>query len=229
MAGNQQANARDMPFAVCNIPQNIWIPIADGSRLAAHFASRGCGVDAAERTGYLYIVSIRDDRTLSRRIVPAAAGNRLAARVSVGGRIPFKHVAHAPLPGPKLRVAISTGYWPVACRCRRHPPAGDALALFPLPAPTPTPTPQSLRPPTHRRRIVQDVDGGAVEVGIVDAGVDVEGALTNLPAIDLDLGTASQTISSAPQRPTVRGRRGQAADAVSAPAVVGARLQSHAT
>ena len=135
------------------------------------------------------------------RPAPVPVGERLRVRV------PLKHVAHAFLPGRKLRVAISTCYWPIAwpsaapvtltlhtgdsrLSLPRRPPRADddALAPFPPPAAAPALAQQPLRPPTHRRQIIQDADSGAVEVSIVDAGVDVEGALTNLPAIDLDVG-----------------------------------------
>jgi putative CocE/NonD family hydrolase len=115
---------------------------------------------------------------------PLVPGQRYRAR------IPLNHIAHAFLPGHRLRLAISTSYWPMMwpapesftltlqgadCRLdlpqRRPSEADGQLAAFAPPVTAPGPREESLRPDSTRRRVETDVAKGETVVTMVkDAG-----------------------------------------------------------
>jgi putative CocE/NonD family hydrolase len=133
---------------------------------------------------------------------PLVPGKRYRAR------IPLNHIAHAFPPGHRLRLAISTSYWPMMwpaperftltlqgadCRLdlpQRQPGDADAkLAAFPPAATAPGPHEESLRPDSTRRRVETDVAKGETTVTMVkDAGA------TRL--LDIDLTVDSDTVET---------------------------------
>jgi putative CocE/NonD family hydrolase len=133
---------------------------------------------------------------------PLVPGKRYHAR------IPLNHIAHAFLPGHRLRLAISTGYWPMmwpapelftltlyAADCRFDLPwrkANDAdlqLPAFAPPETAPGPREESVRPDSMRRRVETDVAKGETAVTMVkDAGA------TKL--LDIDLIVDNDTVET---------------------------------
>jgi putative CocE/NonD family hydrolase len=118
-------------------------------------------------------------------------------------RIPLNHVAHAFPAGHRLRLAISTAYWPMmwpaperatltvhAADCRfelpvRPPQEADGqLPAFAPPAMAPGPREEGMRPDSTRRRVETNVAKGETIVTMVkDAGA------TRLLDIDLAVDT----------------------------------------
>jgi putative CocE/NonD family hydrolase len=123
-------------------------------------------------------------------------------------RIPLNHVAHAFPPGHRLRLAISTSYWPMmwpaperftltlhAADCRldlpqRQPSDADRqLAAFAAPVSAPGPREETLRPDSTRRRVETDIAKGETVVTMVkDAGA------TRL--LDIDLTVDSDAVET---------------------------------
>ncbi len=122
--------------------------------------------------------------------------------------IALNHIAHAFLPGHRLRLAVTTGYWPMmwpaperftltvhgsGCRLdlpQRKPSEADAqLPEFAPPAAAPGPREEGLRPDSTRRRVDTDVGKGETVVTMVkDAGA------TKL--LDIDLTVDNDTVET---------------------------------
>ncbi|UCH73627.1 MAG: CocE/NonD family hydrolase [Rhodospirillales bacterium] len=124
--------------------------------------------------------------------------------------IPLNHIAHAFVRGNRIRVAISTAYWPmvwpepepvtlgVHAGASRlvlpvRPARGedDRLRPFGLPESGPVRRAQVLRSSTLRRTIERDLPTGDVIYRIFDDGGEFDGAaLVRLEDIDLEVGFA---------------------------------------
>ncbi len=135
---------------------------------------------------------------------PLVAGERVRVRVQLND------TAHSFAAGHRLRLAISTAYWPIAwpspehatltvftggSRCAlpvRPPRAEDAaLAAFAPPEAAPGPAETRLRPARTRRAVEHDLSTHEVvhASGLVEDDLE-QGGLTRLDDIDLDIGQA---------------------------------------
>jgi len=138
------------------------------------------------------------------RCEPLVPGGRLRARVRLND------VAHAFAPGSRLRLALSTSYWPIVwpspepatlsvfpagarltLPVRPPHPADAALAPFEPPEAGPSPSTLDLHPGGVARRTWVDAATGehVLEV-VIDLADDGEPALTRLEDIDLETGHA---------------------------------------
>jgi putative CocE/NonD family hydrolase len=158
----------------------------------------------------LFNLTHRDSHAEPQALVP---GQRYRARIALN------HIAHAFLPGHRLRLAISTSYWPMmwpapelftltlhAAGCRLDLPRRKAsdidsrLAEFPPPAAAPGPREEGVRPDNTQRRIETDIGKGETLVTMLkDAGA------TRL--LDIDLTVDNDTVE------TYRIRHGEPASA----------------
>jgi putative CocE/NonD family hydrolase len=123
-------------------------------------------------------------------------------------RLRLDDVAHAFAPGHRLRVALSTCYWPVAWPAPQpvrltlrtgssvaslpvRPPRDEdrALPAFELPAAAPGVTHKRLRPLAFRRTLETDLTTGELVYTLHSDAGDLGGAaLARIEPIDLDLG-----------------------------------------
>lgn len=100
-------------------------------------------------------------------------------------RLQLDDVGYAFPPGHRLRVAISTAYWPMiwpspqpvtltvfagasGLELPERPPREEPAPVFPPPESAPELALEHLRPPDNARRIVQDVAAGETRVEILD-------------------------------------------------------------
>ncbi|MGE3171392.1 MAG: CocE/NonD family hydrolase [Planctomycetota bacterium] len=140
-----------------------------------------------------------------------APGHDRAARLAPGAPLAFRlqlnDVAHVFAAGSRVRVALSTAYWPIAwpspapvqltlapgCRLElpERPPSPADDALPPLPPPTAAPQPPftDLDPGgVHRRIRVDPATGAAVVVTTLD--LEEDGSPSRLRFDDIDVETA---------------------------------------
>ncbi len=157
---------------------------------------------ASERVTYgLLNLSHRDGHETPKTLVPGA-------RTRV--RIQLNDAAHSFAAGHRLRIAISTGYWPIAWPSPEtvtltifsggshldlpvRPPRADdeSLPPFGLPEAARGPVETRLRPFRARRSVEHDLSTHEIvhASGLVDDDL-AEGGLTRLDDIDLDIGQA---------------------------------------
>jgi uncharacterized protein len=157
---------------------------------------------ASERVTYgLLNLSHRDGHAAPKPLEP---GRRIKARVQLND------AAHAFAAGHRLRIAVSTGYWPIAWPSPEkvaltiftgqsrfalpvRPPRAEDAALHPFAAPeaAPGPTETRLRPAQVRRAVEHDLSTHEVvhASGLVDDDL-AQGGVTRIEEIDLEIGQA---------------------------------------
>jgi uncharacterized protein len=154
---------------------------------------------ASTRVTYgLLDLAYREDREHPEPLVP---GSRYRLRVAL------RHVAYAFPPGHRLRLAVSTCYWPIAWPSPEptllslftgassltlpvRPPRSEDAALPPFEEPEAAATEGECELHPHKlvRTIERDLTTNRI-VSNLEAGGNFDGvAVTHLPAIDLDLG-----------------------------------------
>lgn len=190
------------PLEILGVPTLALDVEADRPR--AMLAVRLCDVapdGASLRVTYgLLNLAHRED---SARPTPLRPGHRYRVQ------IPLNCIAHAFPAGHRIRVAISTAYWPIAWPSPeiasvtlhggtldlpvRPPAPGDAaLTTFAPVERTSVAGIHELRRATSRRTVEQDPTSGEVTYTVARGEGDLaQGSLTRFEAIDLDLGAAS--------------------------------------
>lgn len=122
-------------------------------------------------------------------------------------RVPLNDCAQSIPAGHRLRVAISTSYWPLAWPAptpttltvyagtstldlpvRPPRPADEALRPFDAPEAAPALTTATLRPAQFTRTTERDLPSRTTTARVVSEGDAFDGAVTRLDAIDLDVG-----------------------------------------
>jgi uncharacterized protein len=155
---------------------------------------------ASSRVTYgLLNLAHRDSREEPRPMVP---GERVRVRVGM------KYIAHRFSPNHRLRLSISTNYWPIAWPAPERftlsvwsgasrldlpvrPPSPHDEMLPDLPGPAPAPASAASQPASSARRVERDLVSEEVRT-IVEGGTDEWGnpALAKIDAIELETGSS---------------------------------------